>query len=444
MALTADRDRARRVWPRVVGSIRFDAPGPTLVVFGGVHGNEPSGLLAAERVLEALHPAMGRGCVMVLAGNLAALNTGARYLDDDLNRLFRTECIEEPDLDHADQRELRELVEAFGRARAQARGELFAVDLHTTSAPAPPFIGMEDTLPARRFAERFGLPLILGLEEELRGLLFDYAAARLGHVAMVIEAGQHDDPGSVDVHEAAIWGALDASAVLDRETVRRRAGDWSARLRAAAGPLAGRVFDVRHREPVVTPEFEMAPELGAFDRVVAGRTPVAIDAGRTICAPVSGMLFMPNHQEQRRPGDDGFFVVREVGRTWLHLSAMLRSSERLHAWWPMLLPGVRRRAGRPGELVVAPEIAVVLRRRFFHLAGYRLVRWQPPPYEPRTRRLARLAAAIVGAAWRMASGAVRGGERRALPAERTSDWIVARRHLDTGGPWTPGPDTLRA
>ena len=35
---------------RVLGRLRGDDPGPTLLVVGGVHGNEPSGLSAMHRI----------------------------------------------------------------------------------------------------------------------------------------------------------------------------------------------------------------------------------------------------------------------------------------------------------------------------------------------------------------------------------------------------------
>jgi predicted deacylase len=33
----------------LIGSIRGFRPGPTLLILGGIHGNEPAGVLAAER-----------------------------------------------------------------------------------------------------------------------------------------------------------------------------------------------------------------------------------------------------------------------------------------------------------------------------------------------------------------------------------------------------------
>ena len=70
--------------PRVIGRYP-EAPGegPTLVVFGGIHGNEPAGVFAARRVaarLAELAPPM-RGQFVALAGNRPALARGVRFLE---------------------------------------------------------------------------------------------------------------------------------------------------------------------------------------------------------------------------------------------------------------------------------------------------------------------------------------------------------------------------
>ena len=63
-------------------------PGPTLMVLGGVHGNEPGGWLAAEEVSTWL-PAAGAMIVLPRANRIAAANF-VRTTDElgDLNRLY--------------------------------------------------------------------------------------------------------------------------------------------------------------------------------------------------------------------------------------------------------------------------------------------------------------------------------------------------------------------
>ena len=67
---------------RDLGSIDSGLAGPTLVVTGALHGNEPSGVIAIQQVIGELRrrriPLRGRLCGMV--GNVAALAESRRYL----------------------------------------------------------------------------------------------------------------------------------------------------------------------------------------------------------------------------------------------------------------------------------------------------------------------------------------------------------------------------
>src|SRR4051812_12007728 len=72
----------------VIARIAGARSGPCLIAFGGIHGNEPAGVLAARRVAAAIESRADRirGDVLLLAGNTRALVHDLRYLDVDLNR----------------------------------------------------------------------------------------------------------------------------------------------------------------------------------------------------------------------------------------------------------------------------------------------------------------------------------------------------------------------
>ena len=88
-AIADSRVPAGRRWPRVLGRVAAPDPGPTLFVVGGLHGNEPAGLLGLERVFARLgEVGLARGEFVGLAGNLEALAAGRRYIEEDLNRIW--------------------------------------------------------------------------------------------------------------------------------------------------------------------------------------------------------------------------------------------------------------------------------------------------------------------------------------------------------------------
>lgn len=412
-ASNASRDK-----PRVIG--RYGSgDGPTLVLIGGVHGNEPAGLHAAQRVIEHLHrdlPGSFQGSLVALAGNLAALGAppGTRYVDRDLNRSFTPDLLATHDPGCAECREAREILDAV-RAEQRPGRPLYVVDMHTTSAPAPPVVVIEDALPARRFGQHFGPALLLGFEEEVEGLLTDHLTRSLGCVACVIEGGQHDDPDAVDVLEAVCWVALDAAGILP---IGQAPGDPKARLLEAAGERAGRVYDLRHREPITDPSFEMLDGMDAHTHVHGGQ-PVATQCGEPVASPIRGEMFLPNRQPAKRVGDDAFFIVREVSPGWLDLSARCRQSLWL-ASAIARLPGVHRCADEPHALLVDAKVAAVLKRQLFHLLGYRIVRRGDDPRVPRFRPWAALRG-FLSAAWHRRTPTGAGDERF---------WLVARRTLD--------------
>lgn len=357
-------------FPRVLGRHTGARDGPTILVCAGLHGNEPAGAQAAQRVAAALENLSlpYRGDWIAVAGNVAALRSGRRFLSHDLNRCWtepevRALLARDPAEDSPEQAEQRELVEILGDAASQARGPLIVFDLHTTSAASPPFVLFSDTLANRKIAR--GLPgtEILGLEEAIDGTLLDYLG-QIGHPGLVIESGQHEDEAAVRFHESYIWLAMAAAGALDAEDVPGYAEH--KRVLREARKAAPRIVEVRYRHPVAAEDsFRMRPGFRSFQRVEEGDV-LADDRHGEVRAPEAGMLLMPLYQEL---GSDGFFLVRPVQRFWLRLSYLLRTL-RLHVLLP-LLPGVRRDPDRPGSLRVDPHVARLWTVEIFHLFGYR-------------------------------------------------------------------------
>ncbi len=413
-------------WPkRELGRFESDDPaGTTLVVIGGVHGNEPAGLIAAMRVLDTLgaqEPTEFHGRLVVLAGNLPALNLDdkeARYIDFDLNRMFTDEQIAKPASTSVEHGQMQALLAALRAQRAHG-DRMIVMDLHTTSSDAPPVVVFEDSLPARLFARQMPMPLYLGFEEELDGLLIDRVTNELGSVAVVIEGGQHFDPQSIVVHEAAIWAGLHAAGILRVDALPhdRRPGDI---LREAVGDQAYKVFDIRYRKPIEHEDFTICPGIEAGMRIKQAVTPIAIEDGQTITSPVRGRVFLPNMQARKRIGDDGFFIVRHIGQGWIGFSARVRRQEWIH-WLIAHMPGVY--AMDDGLLFVDADLAAVLKRQVFHLFGYRLIRHDQRDGGHGATRVWHGISAFGRALLR---GPIKGGPKH----DDLRFWIVRRHRLD--------------
>jgi succinylglutamate desuccinylase len=361
----------RRVLGRVSGT-----PGPTMVVLAGIHGNEPAGVSAAQRVLARLvadRPPLA-GSVVFLAGNLVALERRMRFVDVDLNRQWTPERVASalgaggrPGGEPVEIVEQRELLATLSGILREARGEVhYFVDLHTSSADGPPFLTVGDTLRNRRFARQIPLPLILGLEEQVDGALLEYLN-NLGVITLGVEAGRSEDPASVDHHESVLWLAICAAGMLDRRAVPDAARHRARLERASRG--TPRVIEVRHRHAITPADgFRMEPGMRNFDRVERGQL-LARDGVGPIHAHEAGLVLLPLYQGQ---GEDGFFLSREVRGSWLRVSALLRRL-RLPALMS-LLPGVRRHPCEADVLVVDTRVARFYPIEIFHLFGFRKLR----------------------------------------------------------------------
>jgi succinylglutamate desuccinylase len=358
----------------LIASIRGSRPGPTLIILGGIHGNEPAGVLAAQRVRLRMQKrsAVLRGEVVLLRGNTRGLEQRVRYIDVDLNRQWTIENVRTAASGKQDIPEVAELCEQtelltiVREVVSRARGEIYFLDLHTTSAHGQPFATIGDTLRNRRFALTFPLTIVLGLEEQIDGTMLEYMN-NLGAITMGVEAGQHEAMTSVDHHEAVIWNAAASTGNLPRKDVPELDQSRSLLKRASGGR---RVVEVRHRHAIAPEDhFKMEPGFRNFQPVRRGEI-LAADRRGKIKACETGLILLPLYQPL---GNDGFFLGREVERFWLTFSALLRKLKIGH--YVYLLPGVRRDPVNENVVIINTRIARILPLQVFHLLGFRRLRW---------------------------------------------------------------------
>ena len=224
-------------------------------------------------------------------------------------------------------------------------------------------IAINDQLNNRRFALSFPVPTVLGIEEYLSGPLLSYLND-LGPVALAFEAGQHEDPGSAEIHESFIWLAMATAGVIRPADIPHH-DDHLRRLNCAI-PADQGIFEVLFRHGL-TPDdgFRMKPGYRNFSPVRKGET-VAQDQNGPIRAVKRGRIFMPLYQTI---GNDGFFLIRRVPGWALTLSRWLRN--RNFDRWLTKLPGVSSCPDQPDTLIVDRSTARFLATQIFHLLGYR-------------------------------------------------------------------------
>ncbi len=343
--------------------------GPTLIVIGGIHGNEVGGVIAMQAVTAKLsdHSEPLKGRIYFLAGNTRALARGVRFIDADLNRSWTPKNLSSAGcrtfLSTSEGTELTELSELLDGILVTAADEVYVLDLHSTSAKGAPFATVGDTLRNRRFAQKFPVSILLGIEEQLEGTLLEYLN-NAGAVTLGFEGGQHQEIETFANHEALIWAGLHFTGISPQ------ANRLAAHREQLGRSRSGRFFEVRYRHAInADDQFHMDPGYNNFDPVRSGQV-LARDKSGPITANESGLLLMPLYQKL---GEDGFFIGRRVAPFWLAFSAFLRRIG-VQNLVP-ILPGVRREPNEPDTLIVNTRIARLFPLQVFHLLGFRRRRW---------------------------------------------------------------------
>ncbi|WP_223032365.1 succinylglutamate desuccinylase/aspartoacylase family protein [Hanstruepera marina] len=351
---------------RIISKIKGNNKGPTMVFFGGIHGNETAGVFALKHVFNTLNPKDISGTLYAITGNTEALKQNKRYLNNDLNRLWFEERIDgikrKTDLNH-EEHELLELHKLVHQIIETESGPFYFIDFHTTSSKTIPFITINDALINRKFSSLFPVPIVLGIEEYLEGPLLSYIN-QLGYVSLGFESGQHDEKDAITNSQAFIYlslvyaKAIKAESVLGFQMHYKQLQEQSYNIQDA--------FEVTYLHRV-RPEdhFKMVEGFKSFEKINK-KMVLANDKEGEITSKYNGRIFMPLYQ---KIGEEGFFVIQPIKPFFLNLSEFLRRIK--FDSFLVILPGVSWANKQKQVLLVNLKIAKFFAKSFFHLLGYR-------------------------------------------------------------------------
>lgn len=258
--------------------LKSAVPGKNLLVCVAIHGNELCGLRAVERVLPSL--TLIRGSLTVIVGNPRAMERGVRYVDTNLNRLFRRDDqVSESLRTTYEYQRSRELMPYITAADA-------VLDIHSSGTPgAPPFvIANAYGLPK---AELLGFPLVsYGWGEVEPGGTEDYAE-KLGISAYCVECGYHNDESAIARAEDALLRFCQMNGIIEGvpNAVQPR-----ARVEVASAYVA-------------KSNFVPARIFADFEKVQAGEV-IGTDGGMSVVAPDDGVVLFVRARDASR--DEAF------------------------------------------------------------------------------------------------------------------------------------------
>jgi predicted deacylase len=282
----------------IPGFWRFSGslPGPDVVVMSLVHGNEIAGAIALDRLLrEACRP--HRGTLTFGFANLDAFDrfdplqpTASRFVDEDLNRLWDRAVLDGP-------RRSSELARARA-IRPVVEGADILLDLHSMLWPSEPLILSG---PAAR-GRTLGLALktvsmVVSDSGHASGRrLIDYApftdpapGPSEAPVAILVEAGQHWQPATVQVMVDTVVALLAVSGLED--------ADRGEAMADAAAPLCA---EVTVTVTAASAAFTFVQPFRGGEVVKQAGTLIAMDGPADIRTPYDDcLLVMPSLRPSR-------------------------------------------------------------------------------------------------------------------------------------------------
>lgn len=270
-------------------------PGPHLLVLGGVHGNERTGVQAV-RWLRARFGAKGErlktGTLTVALGNPEAvrLNMRGSAAHRDLNRCFKPELLAAP----ATYEERRAAVLAAAIAEADV-----LVDLHAVNTPSKPFVVATSHDPLRAaLGSAFPCDTYVVAPDEIIAGSTDGWIDRCGGYGIGYESGYMKDLSRM----------AEVKAGIDR--IMRKLG--------LVGGVKGAEAEqsvITIKEPLILEgeSFAYAEGRGktSFEPVAKGDVLGVMD-GRPLKAPFTGLLLFPKPKRLHKTGlPVGFLAVEQ-------------------------------------------------------------------------------------------------------------------------------------
>jgi uncharacterized protein len=269
--------------------------GPRVVMFSGVHGDEVSGVHALEKLLFDFFAGartLRRGKLTLVRANEEALKAGRRYIQHNMNRMFRETYAPSVDQHSYEFRRTQEL-------KPLLQDVDYFLDLHSAPIAQEPFLVAEQK--SIEFFSQLGISRIMTGWNKFSsgstgGDTENFANAR-GALSATLESGSHFEKSSNDVAYRTVVSLLSLLEMIDGE---------EAQIRAPAD-----VYDVY---AVVTKEhedFAYAGEVRNFQRFRSGEA-FATQNRQPVRVQEDTYLLIPMQPADTKVGEEVCYLSRRL------------------------------------------------------------------------------------------------------------------------------------
>jgi succinylglutamate desuccinylase len=282
---------------KIPGVVRLttDAPGPRVVMFSGVHGDEISGIHAVEKLFFDLFSGartLRKGSLTLARGNAHAIAAERRYVTYNLNRMYKDAYGPEIDRNEYEYTRAQEL-------KSILRECDYFLDLHSAPIAQEPFLIAERH--AIAFFARLGLPhIIMGWNKFSGGTTGgdgeNYANAH-GAIAATLESGSHFEKRSNDVAYRTVLAMLSLLDMIEPVADEKRA--------------EAEVIDMYAVVTKEADDFRYAGDVANFQRFARGEA-FAFQNGKPLTVGEDSILLIPMKPEDTRVHEEVCYLGRRT------------------------------------------------------------------------------------------------------------------------------------
>ena len=263
-------------------SILGKSPGKTAVILCAVHGDEICGVRAVEKACKNIK--IDSGVVHFIVGNPKALEERKRFIDVNLNRLFRDDKdLSREEKQSHEYKRSREIIPYLLESDV-------LLDLHSSaSSQTKTFAICEEH--SFVVAKKLPVEIISSGWDSLEPGGTDYFMNKQGKIGICVECGNHDDPKAEEVAYGSITSFLKSFGILFGETETGTKKKWV------------RVNSI-YRTRV---DFKPHKVFADFEFVREGER-VGVDGGEEVCVEKNGYLIFCR---ERKASNEEAFVFAE-------------------------------------------------------------------------------------------------------------------------------------
>jgi len=305
---------------QIISRYSSNLNGPLLIVIGALHGNETAGVEAIKIMKKMLdvepitNPTFAfKGSFIGLIGNLLAYQANRRFIDADLNRIWTKKKIKNWESNSevvSEYHEQRHLIKTIKKEiRKYNPTEVVILDLHTTSSDGGIFTIPTQHKRSIKISNALHAPVITGMLDGVKGTLLNYYSEKyifdIPITGIVFEAGQHEDPLSINRAIAAITNCMKAIGNVKEKDVENIHDNLLISYSKDLPKESMLIY--KHS---ITPKdgFRMRPGYQNFQSI--DKTEIlGDDINGPVYSPVEGLILMPLYQTQ---GSEGFYIIRET------------------------------------------------------------------------------------------------------------------------------------